>query len=40
MLTSAAFSVFPCELPTGAAPDAGLTVTRAAAANYGLWVGL
>jgi cytochrome d ubiquinol oxidase subunit II len=40
MLTSAAFGVFPYVLPSNAAPEAGLTVTSAAAANYGLWIGL
>jgi len=40
MLTSAAFGVFPYMLPSNASPEAGLTVTNAAAAEYGLYVGL
>jgi cytochrome d ubiquinol oxidase subunit II len=40
MLTSAAFGVFPYVLPSNTSPDAGLTVTNAAAAEYGLYVGL
>jgi cytochrome d ubiquinol oxidase subunit II len=40
MLTSAAFGVFPYLLPSNNSPDAGLTVTNAAAAEYGLHVGL
>jgi cytochrome d ubiquinol oxidase subunit II len=40
MLTSAAFGVFPYVLPSNTAPEAGLTVTNAAAAEYGLYVGL
>ena len=39
MLTSAAFGVFPYVLPSNA-PAGGLTVTNAAAAEYGLYVGL
>jgi cytochrome d ubiquinol oxidase subunit II len=40
MLTSAAFGVYPYVLPSNGAVEAGLTVTNAAAASYGLWVGL
>jgi cytochrome d ubiquinol oxidase subunit II len=40
MLTSAAFGVFPYVLPSNGSPGAGLTVTNAAAAEYGLYVGL
>ncbi len=40
MLTSAAFGVFPYVLPSNGSPGAGLTVTSAAAAEYGLHVGL
>ena len=40
MLTSATFGVFPYVLPSNAEPDAGLTVSNAAAASYGLYVGL
>jgi cytochrome bd ubiquinol oxidase subunit II len=40
MLTSAAFGVFPYVLPSNGSPRAGLTVTNAAAAEYGLYVGL
>jgi cytochrome bd ubiquinol oxidase subunit II len=40
MLTSAAFGVFPYVLPSNGAPETSLTVTNAAAASYGLWVGL
>jgi cytochrome d ubiquinol oxidase subunit II len=40
MLTSAAFGLFPYVLPSNSSPDAGLTVTNAAAAEYGLYVGL
>ena len=40
MLTSAAFGVFPYVLPSNNAPDTALTVTNAAAARYGLYVGL
>ncbi|HUA22068.1 MAG TPA: cytochrome d ubiquinol oxidase subunit II [Bryobacteraceae bacterium] len=40
MLTSAAFGVFPYVLPSNVSPDAGLTVTNAAAASYGLYIGL
>jgi cytochrome bd ubiquinol oxidase subunit II len=39
-LTSAAFGVFPYVLPSNGSPGAGLTVTSAAAAEYGLYVGL
>ena len=40
MLTSAAFGVYPYVLPSNVEPDAGLTVSNAAAAPYGLYVGL
>jgi cytochrome bd ubiquinol oxidase subunit II len=40
MLTSAAFGVFPYVLPSNGAPEAGLTVSNAAAATYGLHIGL
>jgi cytochrome d ubiquinol oxidase subunit II len=40
MLCSAAFGVFPYVLPSNAKPDYGLTVYNAAAAHYGLLVGL
>jgi len=40
MLTSAAFGVFPYVLPSNGAPEMSLTVTNAAAAPYGLWIGL
>ena len=40
MLTSAAFGLFPYVLPSIVAPEAGLTVTNAAAAEYGLYIGL
>lgn len=40
MLASAAFGVFPYVLPSNTDPDAGLTVSNAAAPSYGLYVGL
>ena len=40
MLTSAAFGVFPYVLPSNGSPGAGLTITSAAAAEYGLYIGL
>jgi len=40
MLTSAAFGVYPYVLPSNTDPRAGLTVYNAAAAPYGLKVGL
>ena len=40
MLTSATFGVFPYVLPSNVSASAGLTVTNAAAAEYGLYVGL
>jgi cytochrome d ubiquinol oxidase subunit II len=40
MLTSAAFGVFPYVLPSNVEPEAGLTVSNAAAAPYGLYIGL
>jgi cytochrome d ubiquinol oxidase subunit II len=40
MLTSAAFGVYPYVLPSNIDPHAGLTVYNAAAASYGLKVGL
>jgi cytochrome d ubiquinol oxidase subunit II len=40
MLTSAAFGVYPYVLPSNTDPRLGLTVGNAAAAHYGLKVGL
>jgi cytochrome d ubiquinol oxidase subunit II len=40
MLTSAAFGLYPCVLPSSLDPRLGLTVYNAAAAPYGLKVGL
>jgi cytochrome d ubiquinol oxidase subunit II len=40
MLTSAAFGVFPYVLPSNGSAGDGLTVTSAAAAEYGLYIGL
>jgi len=40
MLTSVTFGVYPYVLPSNAAPETALTVTNAAAASYGLWIGL
>jgi cytochrome d ubiquinol oxidase subunit II len=40
MLASAAFGVFPYVLPSNSSPAAGLTVTNAAAPEYGLYIGL
>ena len=40
MLTSAAFGVFPYVLPSNVSPSDGLTVSSAAAAEYGLHIGL
>jgi cytochrome d ubiquinol oxidase subunit II len=40
MLTSATFGVFPYVLPSNTSPAEGLTVTNAAAAEYGLYIGL
>jgi cytochrome bd ubiquinol oxidase subunit II len=40
MLTSAVFGVFPYVLPSNNSLDAGLTVSSAAAAEYGLYIGL
>ncbi len=40
MLTSATFGLFPYVLPSNTDPDAGLTISNAAAAPYGLYVGL
>jgi cytochrome d ubiquinol oxidase subunit II len=40
MLTSTAFGLFPYVLPSNISREAGLTVTNAAAAEYGLYVGL
>ncbi len=40
MLTSVVFGVFPYVLPSNQSPEASLTVTNAAAARYGLYVGL
>jgi cytochrome d ubiquinol oxidase subunit II len=40
MLTSAAFGLFPYVLPSSNSPETSLTVTNAAAAEYGLYIGL
>jgi cytochrome d ubiquinol oxidase subunit II len=40
MLTSATFGVFPYVLPSNIDPEAGLTISNAAAASYGLYIGL
>lgn len=40
MLTSTVFGVFPYVLPSNISPDAGLTVTNAAAVESGLYIGL
>ncbi len=40
MLTSAAFGVFPYVLPSNGKPSTGLTIYNAAAAHYGLAIGL
>ena len=40
MLTSATFGLFPYVLPSNLEPEAGLTVSNAAAASYGLYIGL
>ena len=40
MLTSVVFGVFPYVLPSNQSAEASLTVTSAAAARYGLYVGL
>jgi len=40
MLTSATFGVFPYVLPSSSSPETALTVTNAAAPEYGLYVGL
>lgn len=40
MLTSAAFGLYPYVLPASTDSNLGLTVHNAAAAEYGLWVGL
>jgi cytochrome d ubiquinol oxidase subunit II len=40
MLTSTAFGVFPYVLPSNSSHAAGLTVTNAAAPEYGLYIGL
>jgi len=40
MLTSTVFGVFPYVLPSSNSPDTSLTVTNAAAAEYGLYIGL
>jgi len=40
MLTSVTFGVYPYVLPSNAAPETALTINNAAAASYGLWVGL
>jgi cytochrome d ubiquinol oxidase subunit II len=40
MLTSATFGVYPYVLPSNVDPEAALTISNAAAAPYGLYVGL
>jgi cytochrome d ubiquinol oxidase subunit II len=40
MLTSATFGVFPYVLPSNTEPEAGLTISNAAAAPDGLYIGL
>jgi cytochrome d ubiquinol oxidase subunit II len=40
MLTSTVFGVFPYVLPSSNSPEQSLTVTNAAAAEYGLYIGL
>ncbi|HTS49124.1 MAG TPA: cytochrome d ubiquinol oxidase subunit II [Bryobacteraceae bacterium] len=40
MLTSVTFGVYPYVLPSNVGPATALTVTNAAAAEYGLWIGL
>ena len=40
MLTSTVFGVFPYVLPSNTSPETGLTVVNAAAAEYGLYIGL
>jgi cytochrome bd ubiquinol oxidase subunit II len=40
MLTSATFGLFPYVLPSNTEPEAGLTVSNAAASSYGLYIGL
>jgi cytochrome d ubiquinol oxidase subunit II len=40
MLTSVTFGVYPYVLPSNTSPATALTVTNAAAAEYGLWIGL
>ena len=40
MLTSVTFGVYPYVLPSNVGPGTALTVTNAAAAEYGLWIGL
>ncbi len=40
MLTSVTFGVYPYVLPSNAATGTALTVSNAAAAEYGLWIGL
>jgi cytochrome bd ubiquinol oxidase subunit II len=40
MLTSVVFGVYPYVLPSNAAPETSLTIHNAAAAEYGLWIGL
>jgi cytochrome d ubiquinol oxidase subunit II len=40
MLTSTVFGVFPYVLPSSNSPETALTVTNAAAADYGLYAGL
>src|SRR5579871_6928561 len=40
MLTSATFGVYPYVLPSNVEPTAGLTISNASAAPYGLYIGL
>jgi cytochrome d ubiquinol oxidase subunit II len=40
MLTSTVFGVFPYVLPSSSSPETALTVTNAAAPEYGLYIGL
>lgn len=40
MLTSVVFGVYPYVLPSNGSPETALTVSNAAAAEYGLWIGL
>jgi cytochrome d ubiquinol oxidase subunit II len=40
MLTSVTFGVYPYVLPSNVGAETALTVSNAAAAEYGLWIGL